>query len=85
MAWYPAVGYSVFWIALVVAIILYVMKRKWYPIAYLISISLYGFAVAFVIDVFDLTRAWTLLTLAISSVLMIFLGWHLSKRFKDKK
>lgn len=81
MVWYPYFGYGVFWIGLVVAIILYAMKRKWFPIAYLISVSLYIFTVAFVIDVFELSRNWILLSLAFSSFVMIGLGFYLSKKF----
>lgn len=80
--WYSFLGYGVFWIALVVSIILYAMKRKWYPIMYLISISLYIFTVGFVIDVFDLSKNWILLILGFSSILMIGLGLYLSKKFE---
>ena len=82
MAWYPFLGYGVFWIGLVVSIILYAMKRKWYPIMYLISVSLYIFTVAFVIDVFDLSKNGILLTLAFSTLVMIGLGIYLSKKFQ---
>ncbi len=78
--WYPFLGYAVFWIGLIVAIILYAMKRKWYPLMYLISIALYIFTIAFVIDVFDLSRNWILLLLALSAVIMILLGLYLSKK-----
>ena len=81
--WYPFLGYGVFWIALVASIILYAIKRKWHPLMYLISISLYIFTFGFVIDVFDLSKNWILLLLALSSVLMIGLGMYLSKKFKS--
>ena len=81
MAWYPFLGYSVFWLALVTAIILYAMKREWYPIMYLISVALYIFTVGFVIDVFDFGRNGILLVLAFSAAVMIGLGIYLSKKF----
>ena len=81
--WYPFLGYGVFWIGLVVSIILYAMKRKWYPLMYLISISLYIFTVGFVIDVFDIGKNGILLILALSSAIMIGLGVYLSKKFKS--
>ena len=81
--WYPYLGYGVFWIALVVSIILYAMKRKFYPIMYLISISLYIFTVGFVIDVNELGKNGILLILAFSTIVMIVIGWTLSKRFKS--
>ena len=81
--WYPYLGYGVFWIGLVASIIIYAMKRKFYPIMYLISISLYIFTVGFVIDVFDLSKNWILLILGFSSLIMIGLGLYLSKKFKS--
>ena len=59
--WYPFLGWGVFWIGLVVSIILFAMKRKFYPIMYLISISLYIFTTGFVIDVFDMGKNGILL------------------------
>jgi CDP-diglyceride synthetase len=82
MAWYPFLGYGIFWIGLVVSIILYAMKRKFYPIMYLISVSLYIFTVAFIIDVFELSKNGILLTLAFSALVMIGLGIYLSKKFQ---
>jgi len=83
--WYPLLGYGVFWVGLIVAIILYAMKRKWYPIGYLVSVSLYIFTVGFVIDVFDINKNGVLLILAFSAVLMILLGFYLSKKLKDNE
>ena len=81
MAWYPVVGFGAFWIGLVIAIILFAMKRKWYPIMYLISVCLYVFTISFVIDVFDIQKNGILALLALSAVLMIGLGMYLSKKF----
>lgn len=83
MAWYAALGYVVFWFALIISIILYVAKRKWYPVMYLLSVSLYVFTAGFVIDVFDLTKDGILLVFAFSAVVMISLGAYLSKKFRD--
>jgi|TARA_Y100000034_G_scaffold39178_1_gene48308 hypothetical protein len=82
MTWYPFLGYGIFWIGLVISIILYAMKRKWYPIMYLISVSLYIFTVGFIIDVFELSKNGILLTLAFSTLVMIGLGVYLSKKFQ---
>lgn len=83
MAWYPVLGHGVFWIGLITAVILFAVKRKWYPIMYLISVCLYIFTVGFVIDVFDLSRNGILGILALSAVIMIGLGLYLSKRFGE--
>jgi len=85
MAWYPYLGYGVFWIGLVVAIILYAMKRKWHPILYLVAVSLYIFTVGFIIDAFDLRKNGTLMVLAVSAILMILAGWYLSKKIQKQK
>jgi hypothetical protein len=72
-------GGGIFWIGLIAAIITYAMKRKWYPIMYLISICLYIFTVGFIIDVFDISKNGILLILAFSALIMIGLGIYLSR------
>ena len=83
MVFYPALGFGIFWIGLIAAVVLYAVKRKWYPLMYLISVSLYIFTVGFVIDVFDVSKNVILLILAGSTVVMIGLGFYLSKKFKS--
>ena len=85
MGWSAVVGYGIFWIGFVVAIILYAIKRKWFPIMYLISISLYIFTVSFVIDAFELTKNWILGLLAFSALAMIGVGVYLSKKFHKQE
>jgi hypothetical protein len=85
MAWSNFVGSGIFWIGLIGAIVLYAIKSKWYPIAYLISVLMYVFTVCFVIDVFNLSKNWILLLLAFSAILMTFLGMYLSKKNLKKK
>lgn len=80
MAWYPFLGYGVFWLGLIVAIIIYIKKRKFYPLLYLISIALYIFTVGFMIDVFNFSRNLIILTLALSAALFIFLGIFISRK-----
>jgi len=82
MEWYPFLGYGIFWIGLAASIIIYAMKRKFYPIMYLVTVSLYIFTVAFVIDVFDFSKNGILLILAFSALVMMGLGVYLSKKFK---
>ena len=82
MAWYPFLGYGIFWIGLITSIILYAMKRKWYPIMYLISVSLYVFTMGFIIDVFDLSKNGILIILAFSALIMIGAGSYLSQKFQ---
>ncbi len=84
MTFYPFVGFSVFWIGLIAAVIIYIVKRSWYPIAYLISAALYVFTVAFVIDVFDLGPNMIMGVLAISAALMIGAGYFILKKVSSK-
>ncbi len=78
--WYPFLGGTIFFIGLVVSIILYAAKRRFYPIMYLISIALYIFTVGFAIDAFDFSRNLILLTLAFSTLVFIFLGYYFTKK-----
>ena len=83
MTWSTILGWFIFWIGLISAIILYATKRKFYPILYLISISLYFFTLFYIMDVYDLSKNWIILMLAISAVVMIGIGFYLSKKFKS--
>lgn len=74
------VGIIVFWSALIASIIIYVTKRKWYPIAYLVSASLYSFTVAFVIDKFHLGPNLIMGFLAFSALLMIGTGFFIARK-----
>ncbi|MEK6974637.1 MAG: hypothetical protein AABW41_05375 [Nanoarchaeota archaeon] len=85
MVWYPFLGYGIFWVSLIVAIILYAIKRKWSPLVYMISVSLYIFTVGFVIDIFELKKNGVLLILFASALIMILLGWYLSKKLDPLK
>jgi len=80
MSFYPALGSGIFFVGLFVAIILFANKRKFYPIMYSVSISLYVFTVGFVIDVFDFSKNATLGMLALSSIIMILAGLYLSRK-----
>ena len=81
--WYPFLGWSVFSISLVIAIIIFAIKRKFYPIVYLSSISLYIFTAGFYIDVYNLNKNGILAVLFVSACLFVFLGWHFSKISKN--
>lgn len=81
MVWYPFLGWSVFIVALIIAIIIYARAKKFYPIFYLIAISLYVFTAGFYIDVYDLTKGGILMVLVVSAVVFMFVGWYFSKIF----
>lgn len=79
--WYPFLGWSVFIISFIIAIIIYSKVKKFYLIFYLISISLYIFTAGFYIDVYNLTKGGILVVLVISAILFMLLGWYFSKIF----
>src|SRR3989344_6786887 len=83
--WLAPFGWGIFFIGLVAAIIIFAIKRKFYPIMYLISITTYIFTIGFVIDAFDLSRDVTLLLLALSAVIFILLGFYFARRFEARK
>lgn len=82
MTWSITLGWFFFWIGLITSIILYATKKKFYPIMYLVSLSLYFFTLFYVMDVFDLSKNWIILLLGISAVVMISIGFYLSKKFR---
>lgn len=84
-AWLGPFGWGIFFIGLVVAIILFAIKREFSPVMYLVSIATYIFTIGFVIDAFDLSKNWTLLLLALSAVIFIVLGVYFTKKFEAKK
>ena len=67
------------------SLILFFVRKKFYPVMYLISIATYIFTVGFVIDAFDFGRNGVLLTLAITSIIFIGIGAYMAKKFENLK
>ncbi len=80
MVLFQVVGFLVFWVALIAAIILYANFRKFSYIMYVISVSIYVFTVAYAIDVFSIGKNGIILLLGFSSLLMLGLGFYLKRR-----
>lgn len=80
MAWYGPVGIGIFFLALIVSLILYLLYRKFYPIVYVIFLSLYMFTLSYLIDVFKLNRDLILGLLALTAVVMMLLGYYFKKQ-----
>ncbi len=72
-------GWGIFWVSLVIAIILFAKYRKVHPVFYLISVALYVYTAGYVIDIFELKEGGILTILAISAVIFMILGYYLSK------
>lgn len=83
--WLGVFGWGIFFMGLVTAIILFAVKRKFYPVMYLVSIATYIFTIGFVIDAFDLSRDITLILLAFSTIIFIVLGIYFAKKFEARK
>lgn len=83
--WLGAFGWGIFFLGLVFAIILFSIKRKFYPVMHLVSIATYIFTVGFIIDAFDIGKNGVLLLLAFSAVIFIVLGFYFSTKFKKDK
>ena len=77
--WYSFLGWSVFWISFILAIILFAIYKKIYPVFYMISMALYIFTAGFMVDVFDFGKLGILTVLVISSMVFMALGYYLSK------
>ena len=77
--WSIAIGFLVYFIALIIAVIYYVSYRKFSLVLYVASISTLIFSIFYAIDVFDFSRHLILLTLVISTAVFFGLG----KYFKN--
>jgi len=83
--WLSPFGWGIFITGLIASIIIFAIKKKFYPVMYLVSISTYIFTVGFVIDAFDIGKDGTLLLLALSAIIFIVLGIYFGSKFKKSK
>jgi membrane protein implicated in regulation of membrane protease activity len=77
--WSIAVGILVFIIAIIFAAYYFLKYRRIFTVVFIASIATYVFAVFYTWDVFELNKNMILAILAISAVVMIFLGKYFSK------
>lgn len=83
--WLSPFGWGIFITGLIVAIILFIIRRKFYPVMYLVSIATYIFTIGFIIDAFDVGKNITLLLLALSAIIFIVLGIYFGSKFTKSK
>jgi len=83
--WLTSLGWGVFVLAVIIAIIIFSMKRKFYPIMFLLSIATYVYTIGFAIDKFSIGKNGILGLLIFSALLLILLGVYFSYKFKSKK
>jgi len=81
MIWYSTVGWLIFWVGLITAIILFSNYKKLYPVFYLASICLYIFSISFMMNLFDFSKNGVLITLVFSAILFMALGYYFSRVF----
>ncbi len=81
---YEVVGYGVFWLSLILAIILFVKYKKISKVFYLITVALYIFTASYMIDIFDFGKFGIMATLIISAILFMVLGYYLSHVLKNE-
>ena len=71
-----------FWVLLipllVILFITYVKTKEWYRLVYLVSVFSYVLMVLYWIDAYSLSRNAIFGLLALSAVVMIWLGWFFS-------
>jgi hypothetical protein len=82
---YEIIGWGVFWISLILAIILFTKYRKLSHVFYLCSVALYIFTAGYMIEIFHFTKFGILATLVLSAILFMTLGWYLSKVLGEQK
>jgi hypothetical protein len=71
-------GWFVFVISFILAVVLFAVYRRLYPVFYLVSIAFYVYTMGFMIDAFNFGRFGILSTLVISAVVFILAGYYLS-------
>ena len=84
-SWLGPFGWGIFFIGLVVAIILFAVRRRFYPVMYLFSTATYIFTVGFIIDAFDFERNGIFSMLAVSTFVFIGVGWYIARKFEEMK
>lgn len=82
--WSIAIGVILIVIGLVASIIIFSLNRKYYPVLFLIGLEIYVFSVFYAWDLYELQKNQIMLLLVLSTLLLGFLGYNLSKRSKNK-
>ena len=76
--WSVGVGFLVFIIGVIFALIYYFRYKKIYLLSFILSIVVYVFAVFYTWDVFELEKNGIFLLLITSTIIMIFVGKYFS-------
>jgi hypothetical protein len=80
MAWAQVVFWALLVPLLVVLLVVYIRSRTLYRLLYILSVFTYAMTVMYAIDAFDLGRNAIIGLLALSAVLMLYVGWWFHRR-----
>ncbi len=83
--WLSVLGWGIFFIGLVLAIVLFAIRKKFYPVMYVVSVALYIFTIGFIIDAFNIGKEGNLILLAFSALVFIVLGMYFGKKYQKNK
>lgn len=85
MSWLlGGLGYFVFWVSMIVAIILFAVYRKFSPVFYLMSVALYVYTAGYLIREWELSKGFILGILVLSAILFMVMGRYISKKSPKK-
>jgi hypothetical protein len=79
---YQIIGWVLIIIAVIAGLTMYLTLRKFYPIAYMVSLFTYIFTLVYVIDVYDLSKNLIILFLGLSAIFMLAAGFYISRKIK---
>lgn len=74
--WSIALGVLLFIIAIIAAVLYYLRYKKWFLISYVAALTVFIFSIFYTWDVLELRGIQVMVLLAISAVIMIYLGKH---------
>lgn len=82
----PAPIFFTFWILLVPLLIIlaitYFRSKQFYPLMYILGIFSYVNLIAYIIGAYTLQKNGIILTLTVSALFMIFIGYRMSRKRK---
>ncbi len=84
MTFYNIIGWLLIVVAVIGGSVIYGTKKKFYLVVYLISLFSYIYTLVFIIDVYELSKNWTLFLLALTAAIFMLIGFYISKKFKHK-
>lgn len=85
MAFYIILGWFIFWISLILAIVLFSVYKKLFTVFYLVSIAMYIYSAGYMIDIYSFSKLGILITMVVSAILFMVLGYYLSNSISSSR